>query len=99
MPTGRTDAGAAPRDAGASAAVRGNANGTRPSRRGLLREPRNAALVVLLALAAACVQDRAFPPPFIGPSELALSLELSALPDVLPLDGAARSVVSVVARD
>lgn len=103
MPTGRTEAGAAPRDAGAGAAAgagaRGNAHGTRPSRRGLLRETRNAALVVLLALAAACVQDRAFPPPFIGPSELALSLQLSALPDVLPLDGAARSVVSVVARD
>ena len=45
------------------------------------------------------MQDRAGPETFIGPSELALSLQLSAVPDVLPLDGAASSVVSVLARD
>ncbi len=39
------------------------------------------------------------PGSFVGPSELALSLQLTAAPDVLPLDGAARSVVSVLARD
>ncbi|MCY4029240.1 MAG: PKD domain-containing protein [Acidobacteria bacterium] len=52
-----------------------------------------------LLAAAACVQDRALPHPFVGPSELALSLQLAAVPDVLPLDGVARSVVSVLALD
>ena len=52
-----------------------------------------------LLAAAACVQDRALPRPFVGPSELALSLQLAAVPDVLPLDGIARSVVSVLALD
>ena len=52
-----------------------------------------------LLAAAACVQDRALPHSFVGPSELALSLQLAAVPDVLPLDGIARSVVSVLALD
>ena len=47
----------------------------------------------------ACVQERSLPQSFVGPSELALSLEITAVPDVLPLDGHARSVVSVHARD
>ncbi|MCE2514863.1 MAG: hypothetical protein J4F37_07620 [Acidobacteria bacterium] len=45
------------------------------------------------------MQERVLPETFVGPSELALSLRLTAAPDVLPLDGAARSVVSVLARD
>ncbi|MCY4075050.1 MAG: PKD domain-containing protein [Acidobacteria bacterium] len=52
-----------------------------------------------LLAAAACVQDRALPQTFVGPSELALSLQLAAVPDVLPLDGVSRSVVSVLALD
>ena len=60
-----------------------------------------AALVAASALAAAyaCVHDGAEPPPLSGPSELALSIVLSATPDILPLDGAAQSLVSVQARD
>ena len=45
------------------------------------------------------MQDRALPESFGGPSELALSLQVSAVPDVLPLDGTSRSIVSVLARD
>ena len=45
------------------------------------------------------MQDRALPESFVGPSELALSLQLTAVPDVLPLDGVARSTVTVLARD
>ena len=56
-------------------------------------------LAAVLVVAGACVQERVLPGSFVGPSELALSLQLTAVPDVLPLDGASRSVVSVVARD
>ena len=55
-----------------------------------------------VALAAvtlpACQQD-ATPDPFVGPSELGLSLTLSASPDVLALDGASQSLVTILARD
>jgi PKD repeat protein len=58
--------------------------------------------VLLAALATvtvtACQKD-ATPDPFIGPSELGLSLALSASPDVLPLDGSSQSLVSILARD
>jgi PKD repeat protein len=59
--------------------------------------------VFALALAAvtlsACLQEDATPDPFVGPSELGLSLTLTASPDVLPLDGASQSLVTVFARD
>lgn len=51
-----------------------------------------------LATLPACQQD-ATPDPFVGPSELGLSLTLSASPDVLPLDGASQSLVTILARD
>ena len=57
-----------------------------------------------VALAAvtlpACQQD-ATPDPFKfgGPSELGLSLTLTASPDVLALDGASQSLVTILARD
>ena len=55
-----------------------------------------------VALAAvtlpACQQD-ATPDPFVGPSELGLSLTLTASPDVLALDGASQSLVTILARD
>ena len=79
----------------------GNRNGPRVGcSRGRPRRRAEAAVpAAVLTLVVACVQDRALPESFVGPSELALSLQLSAVPDVLPLDGAARSVVSVLARD
>ena len=58
--------------------------------------------VFALALAAvtlpACQQD-ATRDPFVGPSELGLSLTLTASPDVLALDGASQALVTILARD
>ena len=55
--------------------------------------------VALVALTLPACQKDATPDPFVGPSELSLSLTLSASPDVLPLDGASQSLVSILARD
>ena len=55
--------------------------------------------VALTAVTLAACQKDATPDPFIGPSELGLSLTLSASPDVLPLDGASQSLVTILARD
>lgn len=55
-----------------------------------------AGLVLPLCLIG-CLQDSQRPPPPAGPSSLALSIRLSATPDVLPVDGASRSAVAVVA--
>ena len=68
--------------------------------RGLLMRACVALFAVALAAVTlpACQQD-ATPDPFFGPSELGLSLTLSAKPDVLVLDGAMPSVVQIFARD
>jgi hypothetical protein len=52
-----------------------------------------------LAAVSACLRNDAAPEPFVGPSELALSLTLSASPDVLPIDGHSQSLLSILARD
>lgn len=49
--------------------------------------------------AAGCTMANVEPPPLAGPSELALSLTLAANPDVLSLDGASQTLVTVEARD
>ena len=54
---------------------------------------------VLLAGVSACVHDSGTPGPFGGPSELGLSLSLSASPDLLPLDGTAQAFIGIFARD
>ncbi len=54
---------------------------------------------LLAAVTLAGCQEDATPDPFVGPSELGLSLTLSASPDVLPLDGASQSLVTIYARD
>ena len=53
--------------------------------------------LVLPSCLIGCLQDGQGPPPPAGPSSLALSIRLSATPDVLPVDGASRSAVAVVA--
>ena len=58
-----------------------------------------AVALALAALTLAACQKDASPDSFVGPSELALSLALRALPDVLPLDGASQSLVSILVRD
>src|SRR5262245_38022246 len=58
-------------------------------------------LLVLVAafVAASCSVKNTPPPPLTGPSEMALSLALSANPDVLSLDGSSQSLITVEARD
>lgn len=46
-----------------------------------------------------CTLERAAVPPLTGPSETALSLTMTATPDVILQDGISSSVVGVVARD
>ena len=48
---------------------------------------------------SACLNKDASPDPFVGPSELGFSLQLSASPDTLPVDGASQSLLTLFARD
>ena len=58
-------------------------------------------VLVLLAaaLAGSCTLADSQPPPLAGPSEMSLSLAITANPDVLSLDGSSQTVVTVDARD
>jgi PKD repeat protein len=59
-------------------------------------------LIVAIAagvVIAGCSVDKATPPPLMGPSELGLSVTLTASPDQLPRDGSSQSVVTVTVRD
>jgi PKD repeat protein len=66
-----------------------------------MMNPRFKAIVVLAAgiLPAACTVSSTPPPPLQGPSEFAMSLAMSANPEVLSLDGSSQSLVTVEARD
>ncbi|HXH07533.1 MAG TPA: PKD domain-containing protein [Vicinamibacterales bacterium] len=55
-------------------------------------------LAAVVAVGACTVKEQE-PPPLAGPSEQALSLVVSAVPDVLTQDGASQAVVTAVARD
>jgi PKD repeat protein len=57
------------------------------------------ALAVVALVATGCSVNETGAPALTGPSEFALSLSLTASPDVLPRDGNARSVITVSARD
>jgi hypothetical protein len=46
-----------------------------------------------------CSLDRQTAPTLAGPSELGLSLAITATPDIVPQDGTAKSVIEVTARD
>jgi len=59
-------------------------------------------MVLLLAglvLSSGCTVSNPEIPPVTGPSELGLSLQLTAAPDVLPLDGASQSLIRIFARN
>jgi PKD repeat protein len=56
------------------------------------------ALAAVIALSG-CSLDNQSTPPLAGPSELGLSLEITATPDVIAQDGQSQAVVQVVARD
>ena len=55
-------------------------------------------LLALATLAASCTVKESEPPALSGPSELALSLGLQALPDMVYQDGFSQSTVTVEAR-
>lgn len=64
------------------------------------RRLRMAAVGVALAVAVSgCKLKNQEPPPLAGPSELALSLAVTAVPDVLTQDGASQAQIQVQARD
>ncbi len=52
-----------------------------------------------LLLGVGCGLDETKTPPLFGPSELGLSLQMGASPDVINADGVSQSVVSITARD
>ena len=56
-------------------------------------------VLVMAAVAAACTMTDTQPPPLAGPSEMSLSLAITANPDVLSLDGASQTLITVEARD
>jgi PKD repeat protein len=58
-------------------------------------------LCVLLTafVAAGCTLANVDPPPLAGPSEMSLSINMMANPDVLSLDGSSQTLVTVEARD
>ena len=52
-----------------------------------------------LLVGVGCGLDETRVPPLLGPSELGLSLQMGASPDVINADGVSQSVVSITARD
>jgi PKD repeat protein len=57
------------------------------------------AVAVLVAMTAGCALDSQKAPSVTGPSELGLSLGVSASPDFITQDGVSRSVIEVQARN
>src|SRR5438045_454297 len=58
-----------------------------------------AALAAAALAAASCAVSKTPAPPLQGPSELGLSLTITASPDVLSMDGASQSRITIEARD
>jgi hypothetical protein len=59
-----------------------------------------AAAAAFATLAAGgCTMEKQEVPPLTGPSELALSLAVSATPDIITQDGSSQAVILVIARD
>jgi PKD repeat protein len=65
----------------------------------MTRRFKHLAALVLATLAPACTVTDTQPPPLAGPSEMSLSLTITANPDVLSLDGASQSQIMIEARD
>jgi PKD repeat protein len=55
--------------------------------------------LALLVVSASCALDKQETPALTGPSELGLSLVVSASPDIITQDGHSQATISVVARD
>lgn len=60
---------------------------------------RFALAAAIVSLSAACTLQETDVPPLTGPSTLALALDVTATPDILPEDGMSQSVIRIVARD
>jgi PKD repeat protein len=60
---------------------------------------RYAAMFATVIAVAGCTMKDQDPPDVTGPSELSMSITVTAIPDTIPQDGAAQSVVTIVARD
>lgn len=60
---------------------------------------RRAVVLAIAVVAAACTVTDTTPPPLAGPSEMSLSLAISANPDVLSQDGGSQSLITIDARD
>ncbi len=56
-------------------------------------------VLIAAAVASGCTLANVDAPPLSGPSEMSLSLTVSANPDVLSLDGSSQTLVTVEARD
>jgi PKD repeat protein len=56
-------------------------------------------MVAVAGALAGCTLQKQAPPSFTGPSELALSLAITASPDIITQDGVSASTIQVVARD
>ena len=63
-----------------------------------MQAPSRFAFVAALALSAACTVHGVDVPPLTGPSELALSVAVTATPDMLPQDGASQSAIVVLVK-
>lgn len=59
----------------------------------------NMLVLLIMVFAAGCMMSDTQPPPLAGPSEMSLSLTMTANPDVLSLDGSSQTLVMVEARD
>jgi PKD repeat protein len=60
---------------------------------------RSAVIVAIAALAGACTVGKQEPPPLAGPSGFALSLQVTAAPQILARDGSSMSTITVLARN
>jgi PKD repeat protein len=56
-------------------------------------------VLLTAAIAAGCTMTNNEPPPLAGPSEMSLSIAMTANPDVLSLDGSSQTLITVEARD
>jgi len=56
-------------------------------------------VVAAVAVMTGCGLEKQAPPSFTGPSEFALSIAVTATPDVISQDGVSSSAIQVVARD
>jgi PKD repeat protein len=65
----------------------------------MARAFRTLAILGAVALAAGCSVKDTTTPDLAGPSELALSLNMSATPDTISQDGSSQTLVVVIARD